>query len=386
MRCVPRWLRLLLLVGPGCLVMMAPAAARAQMPLPIPVPDEKPDKRWTKVRRLARLKVKVKALQIQLMAIKELSNWASTNASEMHRLYSSSRVNLEQARAAILKAQGKPVTPYVPPKGFEIEPVVAASTPAKYYRLRGTKEVSVVPPDDFRLFVRVFFPKEWVTQRKKVSIGCKIYSERYLPMATRYQNTTKAIYRVSAFSKIVTRRETVFNSTVFGLGLLPGRYFASCVVSTRSYPSTYLVSLGMFRVQGKLPPAVRVLLPHYREWYSTFKSVVTFKDLKAKVRGNKTIQLSGAYERVDFAKGQKPVFIEAKIIKGPESRVVLRRYQKLTRRRMGFGGRFFTIKEHGLKPGTYTLRVTLYTEYSTGTRWVYARGSRVDRSVQVTIK
>ncbi len=384
MRCMSRWPWFLPLLAAGCLV-MAPSASRAQMPLPIPVPDQKPDKRWTKVRRLAQLKAKVKALQTQLMAIRELSNWASTNAREMQRLYTSSRVNLEQARAAILKAQGKPVTPYVPPKGFEIEPVVAAAKPADYYRLRGTSKVSVVPPDSFRLYVRVLFPKDWIAQRRKVSIGCKIYSERYLPMATRYQNTTKAIYRVSAFSKIVTRRETVFNSTVHGLGLLPGRYFASCVVSTRTYPSTYLVSLGMFRVKGKLPPAVRVLLPHYRDWYRSYKSVVGWRDLKAKVRG-KSIQLSGSYERKDFARGQKPVHIEAKILQGQKSRVVLRRYQKLTRRRMSFRGRYFNIKEHGLKPGTYTLRVTLYTEYSTGTRWVYMRGSRADRSVQVTIK
>jgi len=373
-------------LGAAGIILAAPAASRAQIPLPIPVPEPKPNPRWTKVRRLAQLQARVKALETQRSAIRELSSWASTNSREMRRLYDSSRINLEQARAAILKAQGKPVTPFVPPKGFEIEPVVAARTPADYYRLRRRPStVSVVPPDDFRLFVQVFFPQSWVTKRKQVSIGCKIYSERYLPMATQYQNTTKAIYRVSAFSKTVTRRETVFNATVSGLGLLPGRYFASCVVSTRrTYPRVYLVSLGMFRVKGKLPPAVKVLLPHYRDWYYTYNKMLVWQNLSARVRGG-AIQLSGKYDRLKFARGQGPVYIEAVARRGGKPSVLLRRYQKLTRGRMTFGGRYFKISDHGLKPGTYTLRVTLYTEYQSGTRYLYKRGARAEKSVQITI-
>ena len=217
-----------------------------------------------------------------------------------------------------------------------------------------------------------------------LQVSFQIYSENYLPMATRYQNLTRAVYRVTSKSQTVTRRESTFNAAISGLALLPGRYFVSCVVATKSYPVIYLVSLGMFRVEGELPSGVRVLLPHYRKWYQTHNPVVTWNQLRATVQRG-AIKISGSYTRKDFKRGQKRVYIEALAVSGRRTTVVLRRYQKLSRARMTFGGRYFSVQDHLLPAGRYTLYVNLYTESQAGRRYLYTRGTRAIRSVQLTI-
>lgn len=364
---------------------LIPAAAEAQIPLPTVATSHRTGGRQTKARRVKQLKAQLAALEAQYSAIKELAAWAGTTSMEMSKLYSGSLINLKQARAAIFKAQGKPVTPYKQPRGFEIKPVVAAMNYKQYSKRRYSTGVAVVPPDGFKLYTEVSFPDQWVKQRRRLRVAYSIFSERYLPMASRYQNTGKAAYHVSSSREKVTGRRTTFHARVAGHALLPGRYFVSCLVSTWPRTSTFLVSLGMFRVEGKLPSAVKVLLPHHRKWYRTYRSVLRVDQLKVKLGRGRAIQISGAFTRARFARGNKPVYFEAIAVKGLDRRVILRRYERLTRKQMKFGGRYFTIKDHGLPAGDYSLHLTLYTEYMSEGRYPYLRGGQATKSARLTV-
>ncbi len=166
---------------------------------------------------------------------------------------------------------------------------------------------------------------------------------------------------------------------------MPGRYFASCVVSTRGYPADFLVSLGVFRVEGVAPSGVTTVLPHYKRWYSKHKSVLSLDKVSAKVKG-KAIHLGGSVAREGFAKGQQPVYIEAVAERSFKfKRVVLRQRVTLKRAKLALRGRGFVIKEHGLAPGSYTLRVGAYTEHHSKTRRAYLKGSKAEQTVQITI-
>jgi len=65
--------------------------------------------------------------------------------------------------------------------------------------------------------------------------------------------------------------------------------------------------------------------------------------------------------------------------------VVLRQRQNLARAKMKFGGRPFLVQDHGLAPGSYKLKIGIYTEHASGTKSSYQRGSRVEKTVDVTI-
>jgi hypothetical protein len=371
----------------ACLaVIAAEAPASAQIPMPVPFVDHSVKaRRARRANPVKQLQVKVDALKAQLATIKELRNWASTSRGELWKIYSDSLANLMQARAAIFRAKGKPALRYKVPKGFEIEPIRV--TAGRTYPTSSSYKVAVVPPGTFKLFTKVTFPQQWVSERKKLSVSFQIYPERYLPMASRYQNTTKAIYRIYAYSQRVTGKSTNFNTTVRGLGLLPGRYFASCVVSTRGYPADFLVSLGVFRVEGDPPPGVTTVLPHYRRWYSKYKAVVSLDRVSARVRG-KAIHLGGSVVRKGFArKGQKPVYVEVIAAQGfKRKRVLLRRRVALKRAKLALGGRDFIIKGHGLAPGSYTLHVGAFTEHLSSTsRRAYFKGSKAEQKVQISI-
>ena len=369
----------------ACLaVMAAEAPASAQIPMPVPFVDHSVKaRRARRANPVKQLQAKVDALKAQLAAIKELRNWASTSRGELWKIYSDSLANLMQARAAIFRAKGKPAPRYEVPKGFEIEPIRV--TAGSSYPTSSSYKVAVVPPGTFKLYTRVTFPRQWVAERKKLSVSFQIYPERYLPMASRYQNTTQAIYRAYSYSQRVTGETTNFNSTVRGLGLMPGRYFVSCVVSTRGYPTDFLVSLGVFRVEGDPPPGVTAVLPHYRRWYSAYKSVLSLDKVSATVKG-KAIHLGGTVAREGFAKGQRPVYIEAVAERSFNfKRVVMRQQVALRRATLALRGRGFIIKGHDLAPGSYTLHVSAYTEHSTGTRRAYLKGSKAEQNVQITI-
>lgn len=368
------------------IVLLLPGAAHAQIPMPSGISLEhsttgrRPSRRVSPVKRA---EAKVAALKAQLAAIKELRNWAETSSKELSKIHGDSLANLMQARAAIFRAKGKAAPRYQVPSTFEVEPVrVGTGTqyPSSSYN------VPVVPPDNFRLFTRVTFPDRWVRERKKVQVSFQIYPDRYLPMASRYQNTTKAIYRIYSYSQKVNRKVTTFNATVRGLALQPGRYFVSFVVSTKGYPTQFLVSLGLFRVERPPPEAVAVNLPHYRRWYGTYKPVIRLDKVKASMRGT-AIHLGGSYTRRNFEKGQEPVYLELSAKSSSIRRkVLLRQRRALKRARQNIRGKTFVIKDHGLPPGSYTLYVSAYTEYPAGSsKYSYMRGSRAEKKFEITV-
>jgi hypothetical protein len=329
-----------------------------------------------------RLEARLDSLKAQLVAIRELTSWASTSKRELEKIYNDSLANLKQARAAIYRAKGKNLAGYQQPRGFEIETVRVGT--GTTYPYSGTT-VPVMPPDDFRLFIRVTFPEEWVRERTRLSISCQVYPDSYLPMASRYQNTNKAVYRVYSRSQQVLRSVTTFNVRVNGLSLPEGRYFTSCRVSDTKWPPTFLISLGMFQVKGDLPRAVAERLPHYTDWYRTYKSVLTLDKAEAKVRG-KAIQLGGSYTRKEFERGQEPVYVVAVAERAGDKTVILRRKQRLARGSMKFGGRQFLVSNHKLKPGQYKVKLGVYTEHpSSKSKYAYQRGSRAEKTIDVTI-
>jgi hypothetical protein len=368
--------------------LLLPAAAAAQIPMPSGIPNPFDEhvtaggarKAARKADPLSTAQSKVDGLKAQLQAVRELSNWASTTNTDLSKIYSDSLANLVQAQSAIKKGGGR----YEEPKGFELEPViVTTSSTAPTYAPYG---VQTVPPDNFYLHVRAQFPDDWVAQKKGLNVNYQIYSERYLPMATTYQNTTNALYRIYSYSQSVTAKNMTFWARVQGVQLLPGRYFVSAVIATNSWPRDALVSLNMFRVEGKVPSGVKVMLPHYSDWFGTYKPQLTLTDAKATVAKNKAIAISGAYVREGFAKGQQPIYIEAVAESASNKVVVLRQAQPLTKAKQTFGGKAFTVADHGLTAGTYTLRVRVMTEHmSSDTKSAYLTGSRAEKTVQITI-
>jgi hypothetical protein len=235
----------------------------------------------------------------------------------------------------------------------------------------------------------VQFPEQWVTSKKNLTITYNIYPEEYLPMATTWQNTSNSIFYAYTSTLSVISKTDIFRTPVTGLWLPPGRYYVSCVVAAhdaRTYYSQreYMVSLGLFRVEGKLPSAVKTYLPHYSSWWRTSDPQVKLDDAKATVKG-KTISLSGAYTRVKFQKGQKPVYLEATAEQGTTKRVILRLRQPLTQEKTKFGGKAFTIGDHELAAGTYTLRITAYTEHPSSYSAAYLTGSKSEKTVNISI-
>jgi hypothetical protein len=372
--------------------LLLPTTAAAQIPMPSGIPNpfdehstsgaKKPGAR--KADPVTAAQSRVDGLKAQLQAVRELSNWASTTNSELSKLYSDSLANLVQAQVAIYKAKGQAGPRYEEPKGFEVEPaIVTASSSAPSYT---PYTVQTVAPDNFYIHVKAQFPDEWVKERKGLNVSYQIYSEQYLPMATTYQNTTNAVFRIYTYSNSVTHKNLTFWARVQGVSLPPGRYFVSTVIATNSWPRDALVSLNMFRVEGKLPSAVKVLTPHYAEWYSAYgKPKLVLNDAKATVKG-KAITISGSYTREEFAKGQQPVFIEAVAESSDNKVVVLRQAQPLAKAKQTFGGKAYTVADHGLSPGTYTLRIRAMTEHpSSDSKWAYLTGSRGEKTVQITI-
>lgn len=367
--------------------LLLPAVARAQIPMPSGIPNPlsgaagqapKP----VKADPLARAQARVDAIKAQLSAIREIASWASTNRTELWKLYSDSLANLVQARAAIRRG----AAPYQEPKGFEIEPVVVSSS-MTYPGAASTYAVQSVPPDNFYLHTRVQFPDAWVAVKKRLTVTYNIFPETYLPMATTYQNATNAIFQAYSYSLTVLAKTDTFRSRVAGLALTPGRYYVSCVVSTYDYPRDYMVSLGLFRVDGKLPASVKTYPPHHAGWYRTYDPQVKLDDLKATVKG-KTIALSGAFTRVKFEKGKKlsPVRFEAIAEQGDNRHVILRFAQPITAEKTKFGGKAFTVADANLPPGTYTLRLIVMTEHpSSDSKWAYLTGSKSDKTVSITI-
>jgi len=275
--------------------------------------------------------------------------------------------------------------PYVEPKGFEIEPVVV-STSSTYPGAASTYRVQTVTPDNFYLHTRVQFPDAWVAVKKRLTVTYNIYPETYLPMATTYQNSTNAIFQAYSYALTVLAKTDTFRSKVGGLGLPPGRYYVSCVVSTYDYPREYMVSLGLFRVEGTLPPTVKIAPPHHAGWYRTYDPQIKLDDVKATVKG-KTISLSGAFTRVKFEKGKmKPAIIEAVAERAGERTVILRLSYPVSAEKTKFAGKLFTITGANLQPGTYTLRVTVATEHPSSTsKYAYVTGSKSDKTVTITV-
>ncbi len=366
---------------------LLPTGARAQIPMPSGIPNPlsgaagqapKP----AKADPLARAQARVDAIKAQLAALREIASWASTNRTELWKLYSDSLANLVQARAAIRKGEA----PYQEPKGFEIEPVVVTSA-STYPGAASTYTVQTVPPDNFYLHTRVQFPDPWVALKKRLTVTYNIYPEAYLPMATTYQNATNAIFQAYSYSLTVLAKIDTFRSRVVGLALPPGRYYVSCVVSTYDYPRDYMVSLGLFRVEGKLPGTVKSYPPRHAGWYRTYDPQVKLDDFKATVKG-KTISLSGAFTRVKFEKGKKvsPAQFEAVAESGDNRHVILRFSQPITGEKNKFGGKPFTVSDANLPPGTYTLRLTVATEHpSSDSKWAYLTGSKSDKTVSITV-
>jgi hypothetical protein len=371
---------------------LLPATAAAQIPMPSGIPnpfDEhstsggKKPAAGKKADPVTAAQSRVDGLKAQLQAVRELSNWASTTNSELSKLYSDSLANLVQAQAAIYKAKGQAGPRYEEPKGFEVEPaIITTSSSAPSYT---PYSVQTVPPDNFYIHVKAQFPDEWVKEKKGLNVNYQIYSEQYLPMATTYQNTTNAVFRIYTYSNSVTHKNLTFWARVQGVALPPGRYFVSTVIATNSWPRDAQVSLNMFRVEGKLPAGVKTLPPHYSDWYSAYKPKLVLSDAKATVKG-KAISVSGAYTREEFAKGQPPVYIEA-VAEGSDNKVVvLRQVQPLTKAKQTFGGKAFTVADHGLAAGTYTLRIRVMTEHpSSDSKYAYLTGSRGEKTVQITI-
>jgi hypothetical protein len=365
--------------------LLLPSLAAAQIPLPTGNFFSEEQRKTTakKADPVQHEQARLEAMKAQLAAIKELASWASTNRTELANLYSDSLANLKQARAAIQRAKGQAATDYVEPRGFEVEPIqvnTSTALPAS------SSSTPVVPPDGFYLLTRVQFPEAWVKEKKRLSISYQIYPEAYLPMATTYQNTNNAIFRAYSSSLTALSATTTFNAQVKGLALPPGRYFASMVIAAYDSSRDSLVSLGMFRVEGKILPSVQAVRPHYTDWYRTYTPMVSLTDLKAEVKG-KGLQLSGAYKREGFAKGQKPVWLEVVAEQGDTRAVLLRSMQPLTAAVTKFGGKGYLVKEHSLAPGTYTIRVTVFTEHpSSDSKWAYPTGSRSDKTVTVTVR
>jgi hypothetical protein len=370
----------------GLALLLLPTVAAAQIPLPTGnlFSDEQRRPAAKKADPVSQAQARLDGLKAQLAAIRELASWASTNRSELANLYSDALANLKQARATIQRAKGKDAGGWVEPQGFEVEPVVVSmqsTAPSSSYMV----SAPVVEPDKFYLWTRVRFPDDWVKEKKTVTLSYQIYPEDYLPMATTYQNTANAIFRGYASSLKVDTKLVNYYWQVKGLSLPPGRYFVSAVMSTYEGARAGLVSLGMFRVEGKLLPTIKGRLPHYRDWFGIYNPKIVLTDLKAEVKG-KAIQLSGSYKREAFAKGQKPVWIEAAVEKDNTRTLILRTMRPLTAAVTKFGGKDFLIKEHGLAPGTYTIQVSVYTEHpSSDTKWAFPSGSRSDKTGSIIL-
>jgi hypothetical protein len=377
--------RRILFLACASMLSLLPATAGAQIPMPTGIPNPlsgtagQPVK--AKADPVARAQARVDAIKAQLAALREIASWASTNRTELWKLYSDSLANLIQARAAIRKG----AAPYLEPKGFEIEPVVVTSS-STYPGAASTYAVQTVPPDSFYLHTRVQFPDAWVAVKKRMTVTYNIYPEVYLPMATTYQNASNAIFQAYSYSLTADSKIDTFHSAVSGLALPPGRYYVSCVVSTYDYPREYMVSLGLFRVDGKLPATVKLYPPHHVAWYRTYNPQIKLDDAKATVKG-KNISLSGAFTRVGFQKGKmKPATIEAVAEQGATRRVVLRLNQPINTEKSKFGGKPFLIADHGLAPGTYSLKVTVYTEHpSSDSKYAYLTGSKAEKTLSITV-
>ncbi len=370
------------LVAIGCLL---PVTAAAQIPIPkVPASGSRPAKRG----KVAKAKARVEALGAQAALIKEMKKWASTNKSELQKIYTNSLDNFKQARTAIYRAKGQAVPRYKPPQGFEVS--VARLSGSSSYPTYSSYKVPTVDPDDFYIHVQADYPDEWVKGRRRMRIKWYIYDDSYLPTASPYQNEDKAIYRSKYHSKGISTRSIRYRNHVTGLGLLPGRYFAA-VVFRESYTAgkhkSYSkrekqVSLAAFRIARSAPPGVKLLLPHFRDWYGTYKKKITLGSVRAS--GNKRrITVSGSFDRAEFNPDLAPAYIEVATTTG--ARVIYRARVKI---RKATNNRFSAkIGKHGLSPGTHRLRVTIYTEYATGRKYYKPfEGCRSEQKVEVTVR
>jgi len=362
-------------------------AAAIALPTPaeaIPLIEPPQERSSGKVRRrrrnpAAKLKARIKSLEALKDMVVELKKWSRDIERDLERMYKDSKRNFELARAKIFRAKGKAVTAYNAPRGLEAE-TARASDGKKYPRLRYT--VPTVKPDDFNLHVKVTVPKAWVNQRK-IKLQWYIFDYRHLPTAATYQAGSKAIYyHYQYYYKPIPYAATIYRHQVRGLELLPGRYFIAVVVRATNgpYPRPKTVSLGVFRVKGKNPPGVKTMLPHYRRWYSSYRSPLTLK-VKTRTRRN-TIYVSGRVSHAKYSKGMEPVYIEVRAESGYRKKVVYRVAKRLKRGKA-------RIKGHGLPAGSYKLRIRVYTKFQeqSGSRYKYmaTRTKYVEQLENVTL-
>ncbi|MCC6751709.1 MAG: hypothetical protein IT371_28915 [Deltaproteobacteria bacterium] len=325
---------------------------------------------------------RVDALKAQLAAIEELRKWASTNRYDLQQIYSDSLANLQQARTAIYRSKGQAAPAYTAPTGFEVE--TARPDNGSTYPTSSAYTVAVVNPDDFYIHVQAYFPEEWVKEARNIRIAWYLFDERYLPMASPYQNLTKAMYVDDSYSAPAAYRSTRYSHHVQGFGLAPGRYFIAAVFSSydKAYSRETQVSLGVMRVKDPPLPSVKVQLPHYRNWYRTYSSEIELTDAKATVAKGGVIQLTGAFTRKNFAKDVAPAYVDVVAESSYTKKALLRERLPIKSATTKLK---LAIKGHGLPAGSYTLRLNVCTEHMAGTTYKYLTGSRGEKLLQVTI-
>lgn len=340
---------------------------------------KKSDRRCNKTCQLER---EIKQLKGLLAMIRELKGWARDVHSDLKRVYSDSALNLDRARDMIARAKKQKPSKWIAPTNIEAQMVVASNT-SSVPRI-SSFTIPDVNPDEFYLHCTVNFPPTWVRQQKKVKVSWYIYDHRHLPTASSIQNTNKAIFHKYGYSKPVRSNKVNYYQRVRGLGLLPGRYFVATKVVAASgrYPRPTQVSLGVFRVTKEGVKYVAFNLPHYRKWYQSYKSPLRLSEVKARVKG-KGIMIGGKLDHSSFSSDSKPVIIEIIAESGYGSKVIYRQDRRLKR---GSEKLKLKLKEHGLKPGAYQLRISVYTEYQAGTKYKYLRGASAFQRIPITIK
>ena len=372
----------------GLTALLCPSVASAQIPIPMVRTGIVRDKVKAERQR-------IDALKAQAATISELKKWASTNKFDLQRVYKNSEENFRQARQAILRAKGQTQQRWVRPQGFEVE--TARLAPSRIYPTTSSYKVQTVNPDDFYVHVQSHYPNSWVNTNKRVRINWYIFDERYLPMASPQQNNEKAIYTNTYNSKAIRFRSMRYSNHVAGLGLKPGRYFVAAVFrEKRAYvpysqrkrrryvPAQTQVSLAVFRVTQSPSKEVKVVLPHYRTWYSTYKNVIRLEGVNARYRRGK-VEISGKFDHTKFVKGGLPTYLEVTAKTGKLRRAIYRQAVKV---RSVSGNRFrITIKDHGLPVGTQQLDLSVYGEYATGRKYYRPQeGARADQILSVMVQ